>query len=463
MISCGGSSRGGHTAVVTEDGQLFAFGCGSQGQLGTGQTDACTTGPKKVGGVLENLKVTRASCGGVHTVVLAYDGSKGGYVYAFGSGAQGQLGDGSRHLQSLPVKVKLGHKVKSIAAGEFHSAAVTADGLLYTWGSNSHGQLGIDQPLTSQHLPLPVGRNGAFSAIKIKEVACGARHTLAVSCDEQIYSWGYNGFGQLGHGDHADRHIPSLIDSLAPQTIKAISGGGFRSCALTTEGVAYTWGQGVMSSEAIADSESETLKPLLHSTHYSFQNTSEPDPLAALGWARTTQELRAEFAARKDAEHRIEQHSTLHALEAGNKLVPTKVGGELENAQVDALLCGEQHFIALTGMGVMYTWGSNKYGALGNSSQTIDLLLPTPVREFKDSLGRKLEVASVGVPVSVAGGGSHSSATMSNGRLFFWGCAENGQLGASSMPLQLTPIEVDLAAIRDALEAEAKLIAAAKL
>jgi len=44
-----------------------------------------------------------------------------------------------------------------------------------------------------------------------------------------------------------------------------------------------------MSSEAIADSESETLKPLLHSTHYSFQNTSEPDPMAALGWARTTQ------------------------------------------------------------------------------------------------------------------------------------------------------------------------------
>lgn len=147
------------------------------------------------------------SAGHDHTLAISTKGK----VYAWGVGANGQLGGGDYQARSVPTPVTLPGPAVQVASGWGHSLAVLADGRVFAWGTNTTGQLG-DGTSTMRNTPAAVpGLSGVIYA------ACGYNHNLAVKADNTIWVWGYNSHGQLGLGDKANRTSPTLtaISALA--------------------------------------------------------------------------------------------------------------------------------------------------------------------------------------------------------------------------------------------------------
>ncbi|XP_047157011.1 ultraviolet-B receptor UVR8-like isoform X1 [Vigna umbellata] len=151
--------------------------------------------------------VMEIACGGRHSVVITNTGA----LLTFGWGLYGQCGQGNNADQLRPTLVPsfLGTRVKIIAAGLWHTLCVTINGQLYAFGGNQFGQLGTgsDQPETSPRL-LDASR---FENRNSSIVSCGARHSAVLTADGHLFTWGWNKYGQLGLGDSADRNIPGQV------------------------------------------------------------------------------------------------------------------------------------------------------------------------------------------------------------------------------------------------------------
>ncbi|WJX76445.1 hypothetical protein P8452_59864 [Trifolium repens] len=149
--------------------------------------------------------VTEIACGGRHSAVI----TDAGAILTFGWGLHGQCGQGDNadHLRPTVVPSLLGTKVKHIAAGLWHTLCITVNGQVYAFGGNQFGQLGTgnDQPETLPRLL------DTFENNLSRIVSCGARHSALLTDDGYLFSWGWNKYGQLGLGDSVDRNIPCRV------------------------------------------------------------------------------------------------------------------------------------------------------------------------------------------------------------------------------------------------------------
>uniref|UniRef100_A0A8C3UQY3 Uncharacterized protein n=1 Tax=Catharus ustulatus TaxID=91951 RepID=A0A8C3UQY3_CATUS len=94
---------------------------------------------------------------------------------------------------------ELGNRnIVQIACGDQHAMALSRGGELFTWGRNTHGQLGVGSQTTLTHKPQLVER---LKGIPLAQIAAGGAHSTTVSLSGAVYSWGKNSFGQLGLGD----------------------------------------------------------------------------------------------------------------------------------------------------------------------------------------------------------------------------------------------------------------------
>ncbi|KAK6485489.1 X-linked retinitis pigmentosa GTPase regulator-like isoform X1 [Huso huso] len=171
-VSCGYY----HSALVTADGELYTFGESDHGKLGLPPEQLNNNRvPQLVQGI--SAQVTRVVCGGGHTVALTDDD-----VYTFGLGQFGQLGHGTFTFEAaLPKAVEhfRKRKVSHIACGENHTAVITDNGLLYTFGDGRHGKLGLgDENFTNQFKPTLCSR---FLKYTVQSVSCGGCHMLVLA------------------------------------------------------------------------------------------------------------------------------------------------------------------------------------------------------------------------------------------------------------------------------------------
>ncbi|MBN3299503.1 RPGR regulator, partial [Amia calva] len=165
-----------HSALVTVDGELFMFGESDNGKLGLPPKQMTNTRvPQPVRGIPG--RVTQVACGGGHTVALTEDD-----LYSFGLGQFGQLGHGTFIFEaSLPKAVEhfRKRKVIHIACGENHTAVITDNGLLYTFGDGRHGKLGHgEENFTNQFKPTLCSR---FLKYTVQSVMCGGCHMLVLA------------------------------------------------------------------------------------------------------------------------------------------------------------------------------------------------------------------------------------------------------------------------------------------
>ncbi|XP_044756783.1 probable E3 ubiquitin-protein ligase HERC1 [Coccinella septempunctata] len=242
------------TFVIHWDGHVSACGKGTYGRLGLGESTNQSS-PKRI--LLEsNIKKLSSSRGSDgHTLALTENGE----VYSWGDGDYGKLGHGNCITHKQPEKITgpfVGKKIKYVNAGYRHSAAITEDGKLYTWGEGDHGRLGHGDG-NGRHTPTLVS-----SLNDVGSVACGSSHTLVVSQDgKNVWSFGSGEHGKLGHGEIAKVFKPKLIESLQGLTVQKVCAGTSFSMALTSSGRVYAWGSGPILG--IGSADATYLQPIL--------------------------------------------------------------------------------------------------------------------------------------------------------------------------------------------------------
>ena len=231
------SAATGHSLALAADGSVWSWGLGDYGQLGHGDQQEQLL-PEKIEAFV-GKRVVAISAGAAHSLALTADGA----VWSWGHGGDGQLGHGDQQSQLLPKKVEafVGPRVLAVSAGTLHSFAITADGAVWSWGLGGFGKLGHGD---QQDLLLPK-KVEALAGQRVIAVSAGQHHSLARTADGAVWSWGSGSFGKLGHGDVQEQLLPKKVEAFAGQRVVAVSAGDYaHSLAITADGAVWSWGQG---------------------------------------------------------------------------------------------------------------------------------------------------------------------------------------------------------------------------
>ncbi|KAL5564000.1 hypothetical protein UlMin_033747 [Ulmus minor] len=204
-------------------------------------------------------------CNIIHMWTTAYSGTQM-EVYSWGWGDFGMLGHGNSSDLLTPqlIKALQGLRIKQIACGDSHCLAVTMEGEVQSWGRNQNGQLG----LSSNEDSLVPQKIQAFQGVSIKMVAAGAEHTAAITEDGSLYGWGWGRYGNLGLGGR--NHC------LAPQKVSTVD--AYNICFLVWFFI-YIYGWSKYGQLGHGDFEDYLVPCKLEALSGSFFSETNPSTL----------------------------------------------------------------------------------------------------------------------------------------------------------------------------------------
>ncbi|KAJ0682405.1 putative regulator of chromosome condensation 1/beta-lactamase-inhibitor protein II [Helianthus annuus] len=229
-----------HSVALDSRGQVFSWGYGGFGALGH-SVYTRELSPKKVEGAWEG-KISQIATSGTHTAAI----TEAGQLYTWGRDeGDGRLGLGPNRGPneagglSIPSQVKaLPVPVVSVACGGFFTTVITDDGHLWSWGANANNELGRGNRVGGwKPQPIP-----GLEGVCVVQIASGGYHSLALTDEGRVLSWGYGGHGQLGHFSTQNQPVPTVIESIASEKVVYIACGGSSSAAVTDDGKLYMWG-----------------------------------------------------------------------------------------------------------------------------------------------------------------------------------------------------------------------------
>ncbi|XP_019157876.1 PREDICTED: uncharacterized protein LOC109154556 isoform X2 [Ipomoea nil] len=308
--------------------------------------------------------------------------SASGSIHSLSSGGS----DGMHgHMKATGIdgfRVSLSSAVSSSSQGSGHDDG-DALGDVFIWGEGigdgvmggGPHRVGSSLDVTLDSL-LPKALESAV-VLDVQNIACGGRHAALVTKQGEMFSWGEESGGRLGHGIDADVSNPKLIDALSISNIELVACGEYHTCAVTLSGDLYTWGDG----------------------HFGL-----------LG----------------------------HGNEVSH-WVPKRVNGPLEGIHVSFICCGPWHTAVVTSAGQLFTFGDGTFGVLGHGDRK-SIFKPREVESLKGlrtvraACGVWHSAAVVEVMV-----GNSSSSNCSSGKLFTWGDGDKGRLGHGDKESRLVP------------------------
>ena len=239
------------TLAVDRFGTVYAWGPNTAGQLGDGTTNPSPT-PIVVPGLSGIVNVAAGGGGSTGDFSLAVRSD--GVVFAWGYNNDGELGLGNTNPGPMsPTQIPTFSGVLEVSAGVSFAVALKKDGTVWAWGFNGHGQLGKgDNFPSSSPLQVPGISN-------IVHVSAGASHVLALRSDGAVFAWGFNGFGQIGNGGTIDSLVPVQVSGL-PTSIIDIAASYSQSYAAAADGSVYGWGYNLEGE--VGDLTKVTPRPL---------------------------------------------------------------------------------------------------------------------------------------------------------------------------------------------------------
>lgn len=377
LIYTGGS----FTGVINSDGSVWSWGDNRYGQLGRGEITKRDPVPK----LANNMKVNILQ---VSTAVdSTYALSSEGEILAWGYNHDFDLGNGDVKHGMIPSPVLKNSNQKltdiiSVDGGEHHGAAVRKDGTVWSWGVNKRGQLGIGSKSSYREYATQVkGPGGVGYLNNIASVSAGYRHTVAIDADGTLWAWGDNSTGALGKPDILSSNIPVHLGDAFNQ-VKAISAGLGFTIALKSDGTVWSWGyngDGELGDGTLQDSY--TPVQVKGPTGEGFL-----DQIVAIRSGEDhTLALRVDGTVWSWGANYNGQLGVPSASSKGSN-IPVQIelkdefGRFIEIQSLDAF---SDHSIALSKDKQLFTWGGNSSGNLG-VGDTKSRLAPVKV-DWRDS------------------------------------------------------------------------------
>jgi len=321
-----------HTCALTAGGGVKCWGHNFGGQVGDGTFINRST-PVNVSGLASGVSAVAA--GGYHTCAL----TAGGGVKCWG--INGNV---------TPVNVSgLSSGVSAIAGGGSHTCALTAGGGVKCWGDNDQGQLG-DGTTTDSNTPVDV--SGLASGVSA--ITAGGYHTCALTSGGGVKCWGFNFYGQLGDGTTIERHTPVDVSGLA-SGVSAITAGGYHTCARTSGGGIKCWGWNEYGQ--LGDGTTTTRL-----TKVNVSGLASGVSAITARWGHTCA-LTAEGGVKCWGWNNQGQ---LGDGTTDNRHTPVNVSGL--SSGVSDIAAGKIHTCARTAEGGVKCWGSNLSGQLGDGT-----------------------------------------------------------------------------------------------
>eukprot|EP00735_Rhodelphis_limneticus_P010325 TRINITY_DN3055_c0_g1::TRINITY_DN3055_c0_g1_i1::g.22240::m.22240 TRINITY_DN3055_c0_g1::TRINITY_DN3055_c0_g1_i1::g.22240 ORF type:complete len:606 (-),score=44.77,sp/Q9FN03/UVR8_ARATH/27.65/2e-32,sp/Q9FN03/UVR8_ARATH/24.40/7e-16,sp/Q9FN03/UVR8_ARATH/25.61/3e-08,RCC1/PF00415.13/2.3,RCC1/PF00415.13/2.2e-12,RCC1/PF00415.13/7.9e-08,RCC1/PF00415.13/7e-06,RCC1/PF00415.13/0.1,RCC1/PF00415.13/1e+02,RCC1/PF00415.13/2.7e-07,RCC1/PF00415.13/4e-06,RCC1_2/PF13540.1/7.7e-06,RCC1_2/PF13540.1/3.4e-05,RCC1_2/PF13 len=398
-----------------------------------------------------------------------------------------------------PIAIGFNEHIVAAAAGERHCLVVSKDGKVFSWGDQRYGLLGrvvdVDESSSEVHdvVPRPVS---GLDDVRIVEIVCGDRHTLALSDTKSVYSWGCALYGRLGHPMSTPFHcdadgdpfqpLPLFIEGLRDIPIKQIACGAHTSFFLAEDGQAYSCGSSELGCLGYALSEndnsdendfqatpriipfSDTVAQIT-ARHYHCLALTESGDVYAWGvadsglcgeidWDRDSHTTHTRTPSPPtscphpddgratpvtsgihEQDDTVVTSSPLAGTETGCRTDPYLID-TVRGLNIKRLACGALHNVILTHDGTLYTWGDARDGLLGVG---VDPMHKSPFSQ--DSQGDPF--SSTPRPVSnlppiraVRCGNAHTLALGEDGLVYAWGHAPKGVLGIPVHVLNTLPM-----------------------
>lgn len=240
-------SAGSHHGLgIRSDGRLYAWGRNGNGQLGVGDNEDRSS-PTPVGSDTDWVAVAAGYC-------FSLGLKKNGELYAWGLNNYGQLGLDSTVSHNSPQRVGTSSDWVTVQAGLLHSLAINDSGLLYGWGSNYNDQLGEgDYAFSTYKVPTRIYASAPVA------VAGGDKHTISLRDNGVLYSWGEDTSGQLGINGYSSSEPWAIA---VGSDYAGVATGGYFSIAITSGNQLYAWGSNSMGQLGIGTSDSQKLLPV---------------------------------------------------------------------------------------------------------------------------------------------------------------------------------------------------------
>eukprot|EP01038_Epipyxis_sp_PR26KG_P010000 gene10000-13455_t len=240
------------TIFIMNNGDLFTCGTNDNNEL-------CRSGKRSTllhVDSLETFQIFEGTLGQSFAMILSNDAK----VLGWGKNDLGQLGNGNREDKLKPkLNTNINEYIIQIASGAHHSVILSKNGNIFTFGGNRKGQLG-DGQLTSTTSPIQLL---SLRHRPVISVTCGENHTMVLTAGGNVYSWGDNSNGQLGLSDTTSRLRPELIKSLRSVKPIKISAGKQHSSVVTDSGLLFTFGS---NSSGQCGAEDSSVRSVLTPT-----------------------------------------------------------------------------------------------------------------------------------------------------------------------------------------------------
>jgi alpha-tubulin suppressor-like RCC1 family protein len=384
-----------------------------------------------------HLAATAVAAGGSHTCALLSDGS----VWCWGDNYFGEIGQGNFTTTGnlsipTPTHVPLSKTAMAIAVGSQVTYALLSDGTVFGWGANSNGQLGQGtftiSPTGLNGIPTPGKVTGLSGTVSL--IASGLNHACAV-ISGVAWCWGSNGHCELGLG-------PGMCTTMSPygiatpqkvqglsNAVTGVTAGQAHTC-VNMGGAVNCWGD---------DSIGAVGTGIVTSTPYAtpqFLNLSTPTPLITAISANSQNTCLLSSGGVVYCWGNNFDGELGDGMFTSNNPTGTPIAnGPSGPVAAMAISVGLDHSCALTQTGTVYCWGENDMGELGNGTFNTEL--------NQDGISTPGAVTGLPLqPTAISSGSSHTCALLKNGSIWCWGYNNSSQLGDGSAINQPTPVPV---------------------
>jgi len=250
VVSIASGPSAQHSLFICADGKCYSIGRNTHGQLGLGNMSSHSYTPSLIK-ALDKQVIVKGAVGRHHSLFL----TDSGVVFGCGKNDLGEVGTPNRKNKSTDVNSPTeimalkGTKIIDIACGGHFSMALDKEGNVWSWGSAENGstgrntdgkQIGKGKATYAVHMPQKISFP---QGTKIKKIVCGVSHTVALSEEGDVYTWGFGGYGRLGHKKQEDELKPRKIEMKIFTPVTDIACGSNYNVAVGAYGVLYSWGK----------------------------------------------------------------------------------------------------------------------------------------------------------------------------------------------------------------------------